>query len=55
MEDIDASIGNGGGECIVKKLYLIPKLHEAHKFGSFPFSINFLTQVFAWGQARTDH
>jgi hypothetical protein len=49
VDEIIYGVGNGGGKCIVKKLYMIPKLYEAHKFGNYPFSINLLAQVFSWG------
>jgi hypothetical protein len=55
VDDISAGVGNGGAECIVKKLYLIPSLEVAHQFSNYPFSINMLAQVFSWGQSRKDH
>lgn len=55
VEEIISGVGSGAGKCIVKKLYLIPKLHEAHRFGNYPFSVNLLAQAFNYGQQRSDH
>jgi hypothetical protein len=55
VDEIIEGVGHGAGKCIVKKLYLIPKLNEAHKFGNYPFSVNLLAQIFLAGQNRMDH
>ena len=55
LDDIDAGVGNGGGACQIRRLYFVPKLNEANQFGSYPFSVNFLSQVLSWGQNRKDH
>ena len=41
----------------LKKLYLIPEVDSDNLFlpHDLPFSVNFLAQVYAWGQNRSDH
>ena len=39
----------------LKKVFLIPELTEENQFEDYPFSQNFLAQVYAWAQNRTTH
>mmetsp|Transcript_7299 Transcript_7299/g.10284 ORF Transcript_7299/g.10284 Transcript_7299/m.10284 type:complete len:109 (+) Transcript_7299:2218-2544(+) len=32
-----------------------PPADKPNRINGFPFSENFVTQIYAWGQARTDH
>lgn len=45
------------GNIIVKKLYLIPEVpsDKTSRLAELPFSENFIFQMYAWGQQRTDH
>ena len=39
----------------LKKLFLIPELSVTNQYNDYPFSENFLAQIYAWGQNRTNH
>ena len=39
----------------LKKLYLVPDMDHENRLIDAPFSANFLAQVYAWGQNRSDH
>lgn len=55
---VDECKKNLKGNIIVKKLYLIPEDVDSTKRNrvkNMPFSENFVCQLLAWGQQRTDH